>query len=144
MNRVAVVGEGIDCVRLVAEILADAGVIDRPRFPFYDERLGALREHNIIETILIDHLHAVALEPGDSAPEFGDIIVCRCGRQSNHVGIYLDAVWHAAGGGRCGPEEWSPRWRERTQSLVRVTAIGYRAEPSGLTWAQIKKKLPNV
>ncbi len=139
-NRLALPGEGIDCVRFVSEILKDAGIIDEARLPFYDERLGALRERNVIEDILTAYLHAEPLPP-DAPVEFGDLVVCQCGRQTNHVGIIIDgAMWHVPGRGRCGPASWENWWR-RAQSLVRITGTGYREDPASLTWTRIRTKL---
>lgn len=143
VNRIAVKGEGVDCVRFVAEILVAAGIIERPEFPRYDERLGVLRKHNIIEDILLQHLHAERIEPADGA-QFGDIVVCSVGRQTNHVGIIAGddlAMWHAPAKGSVGPANWI-EWMPRTQSLVRLTAPGYRKVPA-LKWDEIQKMLPS-
>lgn len=125
----AVPGIGVDCIHFVLAVLVEAGIIDRPTLPAYDERLGALRERNVIEDILTAHLHARPAE----APEFGDIVVCRCGRQSNHIGIVIDdQMWHSPGKGYCGPEALA-NWRERIQSFVRIEQTGLRADPAELT-----------
>lgn len=138
-NRLALPGEGIDCVHFVFEVVIAAGIC--PRFPiaFYDERLGALRERNIIEDLLLSHLHAES-HPPDEPPAFGDLVVAKCGRQTNHVGIILDGeMWHVPGRGRVGPAGWAD-WKPRTQSLVRITETGFIQDPAALTWAAIKAK----
>lgn len=138
LNRRAVPGIGIDCVNFVLEVLFDAGVCERRPLPFYDERLGSLRDHNVIEDLFVEHFHAAPA----MLPIFGDIVVCKCGRQTNHVGIMIDGMmWHVPGRGRVGPESWDA-WSPRVQSLVRLEGTGYRNDPSGLTWDGIKAKLP--
>jgi hypothetical protein len=140
VNRLALVGEGIDCIHFVAEVLIDAGIIERKKLPFYDERLGSLRSHNIIEDLLLAHLHAERLPP--DSPAFGDLVVTTVGRQTNHLGIYIDgAMWHVPGKGRVGPEAWAD-WRPRVQGLVRITEPGYSSDPALLTWDAIKAKAP--
>lgn len=139
VNRVAVPGVGIDCIRLLIEILIGAGLYERRQLPFYDERLGALRTRNIIEDLFTSHLHANSLPP-TASPAFGDLVVCQCGRQTNHVGMIIDgAFWHVPGRGRVGPESWEA-WKGRVQSLVRITAPGFKADPGALTWAEILAK----
>lgn len=136
-NRVAIKGQGVDCIRLVCQVLFAAGIVpEPPRFPYYDERLGVLRARNIIEDILVAHLHASSQDT--STPKPGDIIVCNCGRQTNHVGLYLDGqMWHVPGKGMVGPEPWDT-WAPRTQSLVRIHATGYKVQPGTLTWERIR------
>lgn len=139
-NRVALKGEGVDCVKFVIEVLVAAGIMTRPALPRYDERLGLLRKHNVIEDILCHYLHAEAHEPAD-CPAWGDVVICTVGQQSNHVGIIVDGmVWHCPGRGAVGPEGWED-WKPKTQSLVRIRETGYRAEPT-LTWDQIRNRLP--
>lgn len=139
-NRIAVHGTGIDCVHFVSEVLSAAGVIPIGfPMPFYDERLGMLRNRNVIEDVLLHYLHAEAHPPED--PQFGDVVVCQCGRQTNHIGIIIEgSMWHVPGRGRCGPSAWV-NWKHRTQSLIRITSDGFRVDPSGLTWEQIRTKL---
>lgn len=129
-NRMARPGKngGVDCIHFVAEVLSGAGVILPHTLPAYDERLGVLRARNVIEDILLQHLHAeIAPEP-----EFGDIVICTCGRQSNHVGIVIDGqMWHVPGRGWCGPEALG-NWAARVQSFVRLTDTGLRQDPARL------------
>ncbi len=140
-NRIAVPRVGIDCINFVCEVIIAAGIMERRRLPFYDERLGALRLRNVMEDILLAHLHADALQPTES-PQFGDLVVCKCGRQTNHIGIIIDgAFWHVPGRGRVGPEAWAV-WQPRAQSLVRLTGVGFRNDPAALTWESIRSTLP--
>lgn len=135
-DRMALPREGVDCVNFVLAVLIRTGVVPPAQLPFYHEALGSLRRRNVIEDILAAHLHCDVLQPGSPA-EFGDIVVCQCGRQSNHVGIIIDgSFWHCPARGHCGPEAWH-QWAARAQCLVRVTAPGYKAAPASLTWDAI-------
>ena len=134
VNRLALPGEGVDCVHFVLAVLMAAGLVPaETRLPAYDERLGRLRERNVIEDILLAHLHSAPA----AFPAFGDIVVCKCGRQTNHVGIVIDGeFWHVPGKGRCGPEALE-NWRPRIQRFIRILAPGLKADPGELTAAGI-------
>lgn len=142
-NRLCLPGEGVDCINFVLAVLQAAGITPHHRMPFYDERLGALRRHNVMETIFLRFLDAEALGP-DTPPEFGDLVVCKCGRQTNHVGIFLQAerdaqlaMWHVPARGFVGPDDWG-QWRERVQSLIRIRSAGLLGDPGKLTWREIR------
>ncbi len=131
-SRMNLPGVGVDCIHFVAAVLTETGLIPPPRLPAYDERIGALRARNIIEDILLEHLHAESLGP-EAEPAFGDIVICTCGRQTNHVGIVIDGqMWHSPGRGYCGPEAVA-NWRRRIQSFIRITGPGLKADPGELT-----------
>ncbi len=137
-NRLRVKGLGVDCVNFMHAVLIEAEVVEFSRLPFYDERLGALRKTNLIEGIILAHVTATVHPPED--PQFGDLVICKCGRQTNHVGVIIDGeVWHCPFGSGVGPESWDDRWRSRTQSLVRITKPGYTKSPGSLTWPDIQK-----
>jgi hypothetical protein len=152
-NRICLPGEGVDCIHFVMAVLQAAGIVPTHRLPFYDERLGAFRERNVMEALFLRYLDAEAL-PGDTPPAFGDVVICQCGKQSNHVGIALEndhptretpgrgqltttAMWHVPARGFVGPEAWE-RWRDRVQSIIRIRGAGLRDEPGKLTWREIR------
>lgn len=137
-NRLCLPGEGVDCIHFVIAVLASAGVIPRIRLPFYDERLGSFRAHNVMEDLFLMHFHAQRLD-ADEPVEFGDVVVCSCGRQTNHIGIILDGgwFWHVPGKGICFPDSLGV-WRHRTQCLLRMTGTGLKRDPRGLRWRDIK------
>lgn len=152
-NRIAVAGEGVDCIRFVLAVLQEAGITPGHRLPFYDERLGAFRRRNVMEAVFLRFLDAEALPP-DTPGEFGDLVICKCGRQSNHVGILLEndhptredprerkfsltAFWHVPARGFVGPDDWE-QWRDRVQSLVRIRSVGLRGDPGKLTWREVR------
>lgn len=150
VNRLCRAGEGVDCVNLVMVILTGAGIIPKPTLPFYDERLGSLRQRNVIEDIICAHLHVKRVAPTVSEgvgvnlpPAFGDIVICRCGRQTNHVGIIIGlqetglALCHVPALGFVSLEDWEA-WKPRTQSLLRITGLGFKADPSKLTWQAVR------
>ncbi len=140
-NRMNLPREGVDCIHFVAAVLSGAGLIPLPKLPAYDERLGALRARNVIEDILLEHLHCERIEE----PEFGAIVICKCGRQTNHVGIVLDhgEMWHVPGKGYCGPEA-VVNWLPRIQAFLRITAPGLKANPATLTAAGIMAFAPDA
>ncbi len=142
--RVAIPGRragGVDCIHFVDRVLVGAGIIPEHTLPGYDDRAGVFRQRNIIEDILVRHLAAEILPP-DAPAEFGDIVICKVGRQSNHVGIVIDGdFWHVPGGGNCGNEALA-NWRARIQSLLRVTGTGLLADPSTLRASEITDPLP--
>lgn len=132
-SRMAIPGTGVDCVHFVMFVLQAAGLLPKMTLPSYDDRIGRLRERNIIEDLLTEHLHCERT----ASPDFGDILVCRCGRETNHVGIVIDGeFWHVPGRGRCGPEALA-NWLPRTQCFLRITAPGLKADPALLTAAGI-------
>lgn len=136
-NRIAVPGQGIDCLRFVFEVIIAAGILPRFTLPAYDERLGILRETNVMEGLMRDYCFAERA----STPDFGDVAVFSCGPQSNHCGIVIDGnVWHVPGRGRVGPEAWS-NVAPQLQSLMRFTAPGFQKPIEGLTWEKIRKSL---
>jgi cell wall-associated NlpC family hydrolase len=81
----AIRGAGVDCVRLVAEILAEAGLIQPVRFPNYSMDGG----HHLTRSQVEDWL--------DSSPDFArldgaapctaDVHLYRLGRVGHHVGM---------------------------------------------------------
>lgn len=136
-NRLCRPGEGVDCIHFVMAVLQGAGIVPPIRLPFYDERLGSFRARNVMEDLFLMHFKAVAVDP-DCHPAFGDVVICSCGRQSNHVGILLNGwLWHVPGKGICLPEAWGA-CRHRTQSLVRFYGTGLTKDPKGLRWRDIK------
>lgn len=141
--RVAIPGRrsgGVDCIHFVDRVLVGAGVIPEHTLPGYDDRAGVFRQRNIIEDILVRHLIADTL-PEDAEAAFGDIVICKVGRQSNHVGIVIDGdLWHVPGGGNCCYEHLG-NWRTRIQSFVRITALGLTADPAELRASEITDPL---
>lgn len=136
-NRLDLPGEAVDCINFVLAVLRGAGVLPAVQLPFYDERLGSFRARNVMGELFERHFHA-SLHPSEALPEFGDVIVCRVGRQSNHVGIVLDAgwFWHVPAQGFCSPEAWGA-WQHRAERYVRFTATGLRDDPAKLKWREI-------
>lgn len=134
-------GQGIDCINFVFVVLAAAGVVEPFKLPRYQENLGVLRERNIMERLVLDYFNAVAVPaPRAAMPGFGDVVVFKCGAQSNHIGIVIDGeVWHVPGNGRVGPEAW-PNVRRTAQSLLMFTAPGFHTDPSTMTWELIRTR----
>lgn len=134
-NRIAVPGQGIDCIRFVFEVLIASGAAPRFTLPAYNPNLGLLREVNIMGTLIADYMHAETL-PADAPLTFGDLLIFQCGEVSNHMGIVIDgSVWHVPGKGRCGPAALSTI--TGLQCIIRITEPGFKSDPSSLTWEQI-------
>lgn len=138
-NRMAVPGKngGVDCIHFVIQVMIGAGVIPKVKLPAYDERMGIWRERNIIEDIILQYAAGDSLPP-ETPEEFGDIVICAVGRQTNHVGIIVDGVmWHVRGQGYCGFEPLVV-WKDRTQSLIRLTATGLIRDPGTMAADQLR------
>lgn len=152
-NRLCLPGEGVDCINFVLAVLRAAEIIPGHRLPSYDERLGTFRKTNVMQAIFLRYLDAEAL-PAEAPQAFGDLVICRCGRQTNHVGIVLEndpptrespgraefgttVMWHVPARGFVGPEAWT-LWSSRVQSLVRIRTAGLQADPGKLTWREIR------
>jgi hypothetical protein len=144
-NRVAVAGYtgGVDCLRFVFEVVIAAGILPRFSLPSYNERLGILRDRNVMEPIMMEYAHCEAVDVGSRfvAPEFGDVAIFSCGPQSNHTGIVIDGeVWHVPGRGRVGPEAWI-NVAPKLQRLMRFTGTGFAQDIKSLTWEKIRASL---
>jgi cell wall-associated NlpC family hydrolase len=131
-NRMAKPGVGVDCLHLLGQIATAAGVLPPFRFPYYDPNWGIGRRNNVLERIFMLTTNCDRIDPNEAMQE-GDVIIFAVGRQSNHCAIYLgSAIWHA----QCGqvvkpepPEELSLP----IQSIIRLTAIGFKRRPETLT-----------
>lgn len=134
-------GEGVDCINFVMAILEESEVVPRgKRLPFYDERLGSFRARNVMEDLFVRFLHTRPVDVGTvlDVPEFGDVVICQCGKQTNHVGIVLDGwMWHVTSKAFVLPEPWEI-WRHRSQRLIRFIDFGWKEDPHGLRWDDIK------
>lgn len=136
-DRMAKVGVGIDCLYLMREIAVDAGILPAWDFPYYHPGWGVGRQFNIIERIFTKCCHverATTEEINEGRLQFGDILVFRVGRQSNHVGMAMD--------GRCFHSQarhlvtFTPLAEpviDRLQSVLRFTDAGFKMRPENLT-----------
>ena len=137
VDRIAKVGVGVDCIKLVHEILVGAGVIEWREFTGYDVRAGMHSYSDRLRRILCHVLHCDCL-PGNTEPLlFGDVLVFTTGRRSGHVGFYehigapevAGYIWHALAG------HWVTKsdiklWRSEIDSVIRLTQVGWKNDPS--------------
>ena len=84
-HRIAVRGVGIDCIHLFREIYVGSGLLPPFELPSYDVRLGLRVRHNVMEDALCAVAHFEAVNPYE--PAFGDVMIFRVGRTSNHTGV---------------------------------------------------------
>lgn len=140
-NRMAKPGVGIDCLGFVRAILVAGKILPPFEFPFYDPAWGLGRASNIMERVLRICTTADILPP-DTAPQFGDLIIFAVGRQSNHVGIFLDGdIWHVQTNYSVGPIHREDDLAGKIQCLARITAPGFRSRPEDLTAADLTPTL---
>lgn len=124
-DRIAVVGQGIDCVMLVNEVLVDAEILPRIQFPAYSTNDGmhnkSLRLAKAVEGLL--HVEQVSTD----GTRFGDIAVCRNGQQSAHVMFLTETrVWHSLAGVGVTNGKLNI-WKARFEFVYRLTADGFKS-----------------
>lgn len=137
-NRIAKVGTGIDCLGFIREIAVAAGVLPAYKMPYYDPAWGVGRTFNVIERVLVSTCHATRHDPSDGLA-FGDVVIFSVGRQSNHVGIILDGeLWHCQASSTVQPEPITDSLLAQLQSVVRLTAAGFRRRPEDITTDELK------
>lgn len=128
-DRMKKKGVGVDCINFVSAILEAAGLWPAFRMPGYSTRTGLGRRENVIERILHKVAHCETIsETAEWA--FGDIVVFTVGRQSNHVGIYLDGfIWHSQARHLVEPIPVDRSTSESVQAVIRLTGEGFKAAP---------------
>lgn len=126
----AVVGEGVDCIHLVVEILSDAGVMPRFRFPSYNVADGL---HERSDRMRDGFLRcAFAREVDKKDPQFGDVAIGKTGRFSGHCAFMLDGqIVHALARQFVVVSPWR-LWRREMDTLIRIEQPGLREQPSQL------------
>lgn len=131
-NRIAVRGVGVDCIKLVYEVLIDCGILDRVEFSGYDVDSGLWTESTKLQDTILRCLHSVWVE---ESFEFGDIFILKTGNRSAHCGLYTDDgnVWHALGN-RCVTKSDFALWRHEIKGMVRVVAPGFRVNPATISF----------
>ena len=130
IDRQAVEGMGIDCIRLVLEVYYDNGLLERKPIPNYPNTWGLAAPKNMMADAFADLTYCLRIPIAEWQPEFGDLVIWKAGSQSNHIGIVADdQVWHVLRGGRVGPSPIGPVKR-RCQEAIRLTAKGFRKDPA--------------
>jgi len=126
-NRIAIVGVGIDCIKFLAEIVMDSGIVERVTFGSYTVEDGmfeaSTRLQSVIETAF--HVEIVSVEE----MIFGDVAVFTTGRRSAHVGFHDGRdMWHALAN-RCVTHNDFKLWKHDIAVAYRFTAIGWKESP---------------
>lgn len=131
-DRMAMKGVGVDCVNFVCAILRAAGICEPFNMPGYSTTTGLGRSENIIERILLRCFHGEVIGEREEIV-FGDIVIFTVGRQSNHVGIFLDGmIWHSMAAHLVEPMPIEQRTFDVMQSVVRLTGTGLKERPENI------------
>lgn len=80
---------GVDCVRLVGEVMVACGVEPAYDFGFYTLDHSMHSERSILVDYILATGKFAAVQPADGA-RLGDIAVFRIGKCPHHAGIMLD------------------------------------------------------
>ena len=129
-DSMAEVGVGIDCIRLVVAILVASGVTEHFEFPAYDVAEGL---HERSERMLDGFSRCTHSHTADKRePLFGDLAVFRTGRMSGHCAFVLDnRLAHALARRQVTVSDYGA-FRPGIHRLIRLDAVGLRAQPSTL------------
>lgn len=126
----AEVGVGIDCIRLIVEILTDSGVTPPFQFPAYDVAEGL---HDRSDRMRDGFSRCTFSTIADKrTPEFGDVAVFRTGRMSGHCAFVLDGrIAHALARQFVVISDYRI-YRPGIDCLIRIEQTGLRAQPQTL------------
>jgi cell wall-associated NlpC family hydrolase len=132
MQRRAIPGRGVDCVQFVVAVVQAAGILPPFTWPQYRQDIGFRINRNQLGDLMREAFHAEAFAAEDWEPRTGDVGIFRCGRTSNHCGIFVAGrFWHVT--------VTTPVHdcnvgvvRGSLQEVVRFTATGLRGEPETL------------
>jgi cell wall-associated NlpC family hydrolase len=128
-HRRAIVGRGIDCLGLVAKLMAAAGAVPDTPIPAVPLTWGIGERINRMAALLDQAIHAERIQAADWTPRTGDIAIWAVGSQSNHVGLVLGPdIWHVCRGWVVAPEP-TRLLRSRIQEALRQTAPGLKTQP---------------
>ncbi len=128
-DRLAIVGIGIDCAKLINEVIVDAGIVQRIELGAYDTVDGL---HNVshrlaraVEKLL--HVERISID----LPEFGAIAIYRTGTRSGHCGFITGhEVWHSLAGVGVTHGQYK-LWRHQIEFVYRLTATGFKSTEVG-------------
>lgn len=128
-DRMASVGQGVDCVNFIAQVLFDAGTIDDARLPTYTTSDGMWAESTRLQEAILACVRGDWIEAG-SGYEFGDVLVLKTGRRSAHCAFYSgdDYIWHALAG-RFVTRSDLALWAKEICGAIRLTATGLKQSP---------------
>lgn len=129
-DRMAVRGQGVDCIRFVFEVLIAAPIVSRRELPPYSTMIGYGKESRSLQDSLLAAFHCVEFdyEQSEEEPQFGDIIVFKNGDQSAHCGWFSSGQLYHALARRCVTRSEWKHWAPRAKSIIRIYALGWRGE----------------
>lgn len=95
---------GADCLTLLAEIFAEAGLIEKPQIPYYPQDWHLHRAEERYMRGLLQYAHEI-----EAHPQPGDIVLWKFGRCYSHGAIVVEwpIVIHAYLGRACTLEDAS-------------------------------------
>ena len=131
IDRRALEGKGIDCIHLVFQALYASKLIEPRKLPAYRVRWGLVSPENMMAEGLIKVLFASRHKA--TSPEYGDIVIWKAGKQSNHCGFVghdMDgglACWHVMKGGKVHPAAINPIVH-KAQELIRLDRAGWKID----------------
>lgn len=132
-DRLAAVGQGVDCVNFVAQVLFDAGVIESPVLPTYTTSDGMWAESTRLQEAI---LACVRGQWVLDSFEFGDVLILKTGRRSAHCAFCAgDYIWHALAG-RFVTRSDLALWAKEVSGAVRLTAAGLKQSPRAATYVR--------
>ncbi len=117
----AVKGAGVDCVRMVAEIMVACGVIPGYTFPRYSLDWAKHQDRSLVLEWLAS-CPCVALVPDGEPPQFGDVLCFKIGRCVQHAAVALDLPLfvNAVEGARVSISQINdPTWSKRLACVYR-------------------------
>lgn len=126
-NRVCEVGVGVDCIKFVAAVLHEAGIIPSVNLGGYDTSAGMWG----VSTALQDEILRCVTGEWVSAPyQFGDIAIFRTGTRSAHCGFMMgsEEVVHSLAN-RCVTVSPMAIWHRDIVGAVRLIQRGVRTIP---------------
>ena len=124
-------GVGVDCIRLVVAILTESGVTEPFTFPAYNVAEGLHDKSGRMRDGFLRCSHSRTVDKRD--PQFGDVAVFKTGRMSGHCAFLLDGqLCHALARQFVMLSEYR-LWRREVDCLIRLEAVGLRAQPA-LLW----------
>lgn len=132
MQRRAIPGRGVDCVQFVVAVLQGAGIVPPFTWPQYRQDIGFRIQRNQLGDLMAEVFHADAVPVEGWVPRTGDVGIFRCGRTSNHCGIFVAGrFWHVT---TTSPvHDCNVRVVVGSlQEVVRFTKAGLRGQPENL------------
>lgn len=126
-NRLNIPGIGIDCIKLVAEVLVDSEIVNRLPYGSYSVEHGLFEPSDRLQKVIecAFHVERVAI----AEHHFGDIPIFRTGKRSAHMGFLDDEnIWHALANRSVTHSNFN-LWSRDVDVLYRITARGWKNNP---------------